>query len=402
MMQLVEQGESMLKRFINGLVIMFCVIPTVYADAHKVPIRVSAWYWLNSAPEAAWEGDFTTMKNLGFTDVLLCWGLDLAGIITRKTDTREAMRAANKAGLGVYLIVWQPQANSLKRNPQFVQIDANGKPLDSFDVFNPEWRSTQWKEYLQDIASTYGNEPAMSGYVFDDSFGGANVSYGAYEEKTFGTPLPRKPTDARWDEWTKARQSWWEDWAKDTVKYIRAVDANPKHEIYLEDTIGSIKDPAQHANNGVSFAGVAQHFDAVGGYTMPRWSTDPGSNEKVSQLTKDSIQSVRKLVGPNKQIVYTFWSANIAEELNPGPAMYPTAAQIKAICEDALKRGITHLDMYGFRIGEFRATREEMARMMPAEPAPYVLTGQFPRKFLWDRPEIQTELGEYLRGLNRK
>jgi len=59
------------------------------------------------------------------------------------------------------------------------------------------------------------------------------------------------------------------------------------------------------------------------------------------------------------------------------------------------------LDMYGYRIGEYRVTREEMARMVPPEPAPYVLTGQFPRKFIWDRPEIQTELGAYLRSLNK-
>jgi hypothetical protein len=56
--------------------------------------------------------------------------------------------------------------------------------------------------------------------------------------------------------------------------------------------------------------------------------------------------------------------------------------------------------MYGYRIGEYRATREEMARMVPREPVPYMLTGQFPQKFMWDRPEIQTELGAYLRSLN--
>jgi hypothetical protein len=27
-------------------------------------VRVSAWYWLNAAPKADWEGDFITMKNL--------------------------------------------------------------------------------------------------------------------------------------------------------------------------------------------------------------------------------------------------------------------------------------------------------------------------------------------------
>jgi hypothetical protein len=374
----------------------------VAASAQEVSprVRISAWYWLNSAPRADWEGDFTTMRHLGFTDVLLCWGLDLAGIVTRKTETRQAMQWAHKAGIGVYLIVWQPSANSLPRIPEFMQVDGNGKMLDTFDVFNAQWRSTQWKTFLQNVARTYGPEPAMAGYVFDDSFGSGNISYGPYEERMFGGPLPRKPVDPRWEEWTKTRQGWWEDWAKDTVGFIRAVDPNSEHEIYLEDTIGQIINPKQQASLGLDFARVARHFDAVGGYTTPTWTSNLDSETKVRKLTENAITSVRKMVGPEKQIVYTFWSANIAEERKPGPAAYPSAAQIRQVCEQALKLGVRHLDMYGFRIGEYHETREEMARRVPAEPAPYILTGQFPQKFMWDRPEIHTDLGTYLRGLN--
>jgi hypothetical protein len=214
--------------------------------------------------------------------------------------------------------------------------------------------------------------------------------------------LPRKPEDPGWDNWTKARQGWWEDWAKDTVQYIRAIDANTQHVIYLEDTIGRITNPKQQASIGLDFARVARHFDEVGGYTCPIWTTNVDSEQKVLALTKNAIGSVRKMVGPEKPIVYTFWSANIVEERKPGPAVYPSSAQIQEVCAEALKLGVRHLDMYGFRIGEYRATREEMKRMMPAEPAPYILTGQFPHKFMWDRPEIQTGLGAYLRGLNPK
>jgi len=393
----------MRKRLINYCaIIILCATTAARAQESKPQVRVSAWYWLNSAPKADWEGDFTTMKNLGFTDALLCWGLDLAGIVTRKADTKQAMQWANKAGIGVYLIVWQPSANSLTRVPKFMQVDANGKQLETFDVFNPQWRSTQWKGYLQDVAKTYGSEPAMSGYVFDDSFGGANISYGAFEEKAFGGPLPRKPGDPKWDDWTKARQGWWEDWAKDTTQFIRAMDTDAQHEIYLEDGIGSVINPKLHANNGVDFARVAQYFDAVGGYTVPTWTTNLDSEKKALKLTENAIESVRKMVGPKKQIIYSFWSANASEERKPGPAVFPSADQLRQVCEQALKLGVSHLDMYGFRIGEYNATRQEMARMMPAEPAPYILTGQFPQKFLWDRPEIQTELGTYLRGLNQK
>ena len=49
--------------------------------------------------------------------------------------------------------------------------------------------------------------------------------------------------------------------------------------------------------------------------------------------------------------------------------------------------------MYGYRIGDYAVARKNLPKMVPAEPAPYSLTGQFPQKFIWDRPEIQTDLG---------
>ena len=42
------------------------------------PLRISAWYWLNSAPRDEWDRDFRKMADLGFTHVDLCWGLDAA------------------------------------------------------------------------------------------------------------------------------------------------------------------------------------------------------------------------------------------------------------------------------------------------------------------------------------
>src|SRR5262245_13851246 len=124
----------MFNRFLFYLVCMTTflgVAAVARAEETKAtaPVRVSAWYWLNSAPTEDGEGDFVTMKKLGFTDVLMCWGLDLTGIITRKAETRQAMELAHRAGIGVYLIVWQPHANSLPRTPEFVQIRADGKEL---------------------------------------------------------------------------------------------------------------------------------------------------------------------------------------------------------------------------------------------------------------------------------
>ncbi|HZZ42150.1 MAG TPA: hypothetical protein VFE58_04375 [Tepidisphaeraceae bacterium] len=387
--------------FILFLVLAFAS-PSVIAESHHPRVRISAWYWLNSAPHSDWKGDFTTMKQMGFTDVLLCWGLDISAVATRKTDTKLALQYAHEAGIGVYLLIWHPHANSLPQDPKFMQISADGKQLPAFDVFNPEWRSTQWKSYLQDVASTYRNEPALTGYAFDDSFSGGVYSYGPFEQQAFGSPLPHKPSDPNWDKWVKIRQQWWEDWASDTVSYIRSADPDPNHEIYIEDTVGSITNTKRADDKGLDFARVAMHFDAVGGYTTPVWSDSPDSAAKVSKLTTNAIQSVRKIIGPGKKMIYTFWSADISEERKPGPAAHPTAAEIQSVCEDALKLGVFQLDMYGYRIGEYKATREEMARMVPPEPAPYILTGQFPQKFIWDRPEIHDALAAYLHTLNSK
>ncbi|MBS1814623.1 MAG: hypothetical protein JSS87_07090 [Acidobacteria bacterium] len=396
-------GMVVLKRI--GLLMIGLIFLVTGLSAQTPKVRISAWYWLNSAPKTDWQGDFITMKNMGFTDVLLGWGLDAAGVATRISDTQKAIRLAHQAGMGAYLIVWHPHANSLTRRPEFMQIDSEGHVLKSFDVFNPEWRSTQWKTYIQKVAKAYGTEPGFSGYVFDDSFGaGGNgvVSYGAYEKKAFGEPLPTKPDDPRWDAWEKARQGWWEDWARDTTKYIRAIDPNHRHQIYLEDHFPMVVNPKRLSRLGLDFGRVAKHFDAVGGYTSARWSSDPDSGQKAAQLTPEAIEGVRKYTNPRQEIIYTFWVANQAEERLPGAAMYPTADQIKLICEAALKLGIRHIDMYGYRIGEYILKPDQtMADMVPPDPAPYKLTGQFPLKFLWDRPEVHQGLADYLKSLNR-
>jgi hypothetical protein len=384
------------------------------ALAQTQPVRISAWYWLNSAPKVDWEGDFVTMRNLGFTDVLMCWGVDLAAAGLRISDTRDAMRWAHRAGIGAYIIVWQPTANSLERRPEFEQVDSAQHHLFSFDVFNADWRRTQWKQYLQRAAKAYGDEPAMAGYVFDDSFlpgpvgamdgaGGTGIiSYGDYERRKFAGDLPTRPTDPRWNEWVKVRQGWWEDWARDTVGFIREVDPNPRHEIYLEDPADDALDPNLRNTLGLDFARVARHFDSVGAYTIFSYDSSPDSGVKAAQTSRDVLTKLRRVVDPNKATIYTFWVANPKEQLQPGAATYPTADQIKLICEAALQSGIRHLDMYGFRIGDYRVSDKDFPSVAPGSGLTYPLTGQFPQKFLWDRPQILEALGTYLRSLNKK
>lgn len=406
------KGKSMRKAAWLVFLVICCSAVTF---AQTARVRLSAWYWLNSAPKADWQGDFVTMHNLGFTDVVLCWGIDLAALQfkAREADTREAMRWAQRAGLGAYLVIWQPTANSLERRPEFEQVDSAGHHLFSFDVFNAEWRRTEWKQYLQEVAKAYGKEPAMRGYIFDDSFtegpvggpygkaGTGVVSYGSYERKLFGGPLPRKPSDPRWNEWVKVREGWWEDWARDTVRFIREVDPNPQHIIYLEDPAGNALNPNVKNTIGLDLTRVARHFDAVGAYTYASWDSSPNSGERVARHTTDVLTQLQKVIDPAKLRIYTFWVANPPEERKPGPARYPSVDQIRQICQAALQLGIHDLDMYGYRIGDYRVTSNEtLIKFSPGTGPTYPLTDQFPMKFLWDRPQIHDPLATYLRSLN--
>src|SRR5574341_1147066 len=123
--------------------------------AQQEPIKISAWYWLNSAPKSEWERDFRAMRDLGFTHAVLCWGLDLAAVGHRQDDTRQALGFCRRAGLKAYLVIWHPTHNSLERRLEFQQKDIAGRLRFSFDVFNPKWRATQWKSYLQTVAKAY-------------------------------------------------------------------------------------------------------------------------------------------------------------------------------------------------------------------------------------------------------
>src|SRR6266568_6092167 len=93
-----------LRRFTWLLVVLVCLFSSDnIAFAAPAKVRISAWYWLNSAPRVNWEGDFVTMRNMGFTDVVLCWGVDAAAFATRIDDSRYAMQMAAKAGIGAYV-----------------------------------------------------------------------------------------------------------------------------------------------------------------------------------------------------------------------------------------------------------------------------------------------------------
>ena len=394
---------------------LLLIAQTVICEAAE-PLRISAWYWLNSAPRNEWERDFRKMADLGFTHVDLCWGLDAAAWVLRVDDTKYALQACRRARLGTYLVVWHPVHNSLPRRPEFQQVDAAGQLRFAFNTFNETWRDTQWKQYLQALARLYAQDQAFAGYIFDDSFsigpiksiagpGGAPseriISYSQDDRRRFGKTPPKLASDPNWAEWTEARARWWEDWARDTNRFIREVDSNPRHEVYLEDE-QHVLSQATRDTTGLDFGRVAKAFDAVGAYTEARWDGKPDADKRAVEQTLSALEKTRAAIGPSKKIIYTFWVGNILELRTPGPAKYPTFDQVRDICEAALKFGIRHLDMYGYRIGDFIVTDENWPQKRPPPQGPYPLTDPFPKKYLYDRPELYEPLGDYLRGLNRR
>lgn len=56
---------------------------------------------------------------------------------------------------------------------------------------------------------------------------------------------------------------------------------------------------------------------------MSGWIADADSSARVVQTNADAIKTVRKLAGPQKRIIFTFWTANEREERLPDPAKFP-------------------------------------------------------------------------------
>ncbi len=383
------------------------------ARPQPVPrVRVSIWYWLNSAPKDQWPRDFKTMHELGFTDVLLVWGLDAAAFSLRKADSHEAIRAAQSAGLGSYLFIWHARHSSLPHQPSFQQMDPAGQALFAFDAFNPQWRATQWKEYLQILAKEYGPEPGLSGYVFDNSFaigrigtidgpapGPENnyISYNDAEKRLFGKQLPASPADSAWAEWTTARSQWWAAWAQDTKRYIRALDHNPHHEIVLEDGENVI-DSDTLSRAGINIKTIIPSFDAMGAYWAPAYS-DPNVDAKLADGVHDYLSRIRSAIGPDKKLILSLRLSEGDKEDTSGHATQPTLNQIQRAVDAALQMGVRQIDLYGFRIGVYHLDNTGWHQYQPGSGPAYPLTGQVEQKFICDRPELWDGLKSYLHSI---
>jgi Beta-galactosidase len=418
-------------------------------------LRISAWYWLNSIEKEKWEQDFQSAAGAGFTDLILCWGLDSAAVLSQEENTRRALDLCKKHGLGAYLFVWHPTHNSLPRQARFQQVDNRGNRLFTFNLFHQGWRRTQWKTYLQEVAKAYKDHPALAGYLLDDtfqtgpvgSFGGAKsqvagdfVSYSSYDFDQFRQWLrkkystlpklrsawashvrdwesvvpPREITpgnEAAWEDWCDARSEWLREWAGETARFIREVDSSSDHEIYLEDTqqvLGleqrnskdSFRPVTVRDTVGLRFGAVARYFDAVCGYTYFRWDT-PDALAQALETTKRTLQSTRSQVGGRKKIIYTFWVSD-ADLNKPLPLRYPDAQQIIAITKAALALGVRHVDYYAFRVGDARVDEGNWEKLRPGSGITYPLTKPLSGRHLCDRPEVLKALAERHRELKVK
>ncbi len=438
-------------RVLCVLAITILLSINVFADQEKT-VRISTWYWLNSIEQEKWSQDFETIAKAGFTDIVLCWGLDSAAVVSQKTNTKLALDICQKNNLHAYLFIWHPTHNSLIRQPEFQQVDNKGNLLFTFNLFHRKWRATQWKTYLQEVAGLYQAHPAFSGYVFDDtfftgpvdSFGGSFdkrgdfVSYSKYDEENFQDWLvkkyqtieklneawqekfedwklvkaPRNITEQNalvWEDWTQARKSWLHEWAEDTVNFIREIDKSPSHEIYVEDTqevlgvatsksLDSYRPITVKDAVGVDFGYITQPFDAVCGYTFFNWDNEE-SLEKALSATKDALALTREKVGKDKKIIHTFWVSeiNFSKAL---PLKYPTAEQIGTITKLAISLGINHIDYYAFRVGDWRVDEQEWKKLCPGSNEKYPVTKPMKDRFLCDRPEILKNLSKIHQELN--
>lgn len=431
---------------LTGFIILILTPSRILATEVNQDLRISTWYWLNSIKKEKWEEDFQLIAKSGFTDIILCWGLDSAAVTTQKSNTKLALDLCQKNNLKAYLFVWHPTHNSLPRRAEFQQVDSKNNLLFTFNLFHHKWRATMWKSYLQEIASTYYLHPAFAGYLFDDTFGlgpigsfggredirGDFVSYSIYDKKNFRSWLKRKyqsleklnqawdkeykfwkkvnpprliteKNTQAWQDWTEARKEWLGDWARETVAFIREIDKNPKHEVYVEDladalglskreSLESFRPITIKDSIGLDFGYVMQPFDAVCGYTFFTWG-DKEALRRVLNITAQILQATRKAVGNDKKIIHTFWASEL-DFSKPLPLEYPDATQIISIAKLAIGLGINHVDYYGFRIGDWRVTEKEWKALRPGSNKNYPITKPMKDRFLCDRLEVLNALSE--------
>lgn len=451
------------KTFITFAVLLFLGCGSEPAQMNEVKgggpepgeVRFSVWYWLNAVPKDDWADDFSAIAKNGFTHVILCWGYDLSAFRLRKQDSLDALELCRQNGLGAFLLIWHPVHNSLllEADPEHFQVDNLGNKRFSFNLFSRDWRNSQWKSYLQDLAETYRESEAFAGYALDDSFAlgpvstfsgeegvetGDFVSYSKADQSRFSEWLKSRyqtlaqvnerwatkygdwseieipvkiEKEVIWGDWVDARTEWMEDWARDTMRFIREVDPDPAHIVYIEDLVvvlGLESRASQFSPRPITFADmiglrfgqVTRHFDRLGAYTMPSsWELED-SLDKALEQTDTVLEETISQAGGVDQLTYTFWISDSKQVFSPGAVTRPNAQEIWKITELALSKGVNHIDYYAFDVGGASlADEDEWKRYLPGTGEDYPLSKQFRQTWLKDRPDgVLEELGQLIRA----
>jgi len=375
--------------------------------------ELGVWYWLDAGPQEEWEEDVKEMRYLEY-DYVVASKMDL---ITNRNEEgiEEFINTCYKNGLSVYLCIW----SGMLMYP-FIggrinqQVDEKGNRRDYYNLWNERWRKNFYKKYLQDIVSKYVDTPGLRGYLFDDTFAsvakqpgqGTYISYSQEDIKRFREYMknrygdisvihllwreqrgkgwkeilpPRSPDEPFWLDWYEARATWYEEWAKDTVSFIKEVD--PHCELYILDGAGIAANQREYY--GIDFQRVARYFDVVMLYAMPAGFEKPPIKMKPILSHIDfMVRSVRNLVTQDKKVSFCFHIYQPFDNKNfdrVSSYPYPDIKQIKDMTTQAFFSGADMVEHYGYRIGNWR-----LKDISPGKPFPEVKTMLKYRKNLWE------------------
>lgn len=417
---------------------------------------IGAWYWLNAVEPDAWERDLGLMKESGFDYVVGAFGYDSTAWMKRAEDTKRFLKAADRAGLGVYLSVWQPSGSQIEIPTGMETIDEKGTVRVTPNLYDPEWVDRFWVSYLKNMSSLMGREPNFLGYYFDDTFqmgrpkdskavagryagysqrdkirfqGWLRSRYGSLDHlnKTWNVKFtswgqiepPTNPArKAEWNDWVAARGDWLEFWARRTREAIRENDPDRLHRMVIVDdeflletevvptseaarareAIGSSGAALYVDQRGLKLEKIARYFDAISVYAAFFWE-DETKLAGYRERTRSILRKVKKLLGVDYPQIFIFWCST---DFKHGGKVHPTAEELADVIAAARGEGAISADMYAFRSGDWRIAPVDRPDLLPGNGEKYPIAPPYPDIYLVDRPSVLQELKAALakKGLN--
>lgn len=100
------------------------------------------------------------------------------------------------------------------------------------------------------------------------------------------------------------------------------MDQKPDHVIYVEDVDSVLSNNVKNAV-GLDFGRVSRPLNAIRAYLMTtKWDASTESGRDAARRAQDIIRRPREAIGPDKRIIFTFWSgfARFTFASEPGTA----------------------------------------------------------------------------------